>query len=263
MSNKKIAFCFLIYDIINHEDIWNDFFKNVDSSKYNIYVHYKTQKELKFFEKYKLTNCIETQYGHITLVKAYNLLFKTALDNDEDNYKFCILSGSCIPFKNFDYIYNYLTKDNFGYFNIAPKQHCFPRCIPLIEKKNIHHINKSSGWFIVNKDMVKLFMNDNEIDTLYSKIDYPDEHYHITKLCENKFFNNIKFTLNLANDATTFTNWQGMDYKYSSLKDLKNYYIISNDEIDYLLSSKCLFGRKFLCECDLSYLRNKLLKKHM
>ena len=33
---KKIAFCFLIYDIINHEELWNIFFKNIDTNKYNI-----------------------------------------------------------------------------------------------------------------------------------------------------------------------------------------------------------------------------------
>ena len=38
---KKIAFCFLIYDIINHEELWNIFFQNVDTNKYNIYIHYK------------------------------------------------------------------------------------------------------------------------------------------------------------------------------------------------------------------------------
>lgn len=260
MSNKKIAFCFLIYDIINHEDIWNEFFKNIDTNKYNIYIHYKSNKKLNFFEKYKLNDCIETQYGHYTLVKAYNLLFKTALNHDDNNYKFCILSGACVPFKNFDYVYNFLTNDNFGHFNISPKQQCFPRCIPLIEKKNINHINKSSGWFILNRDMVKLFINDDEIDTLYSKIYAPDEHYYITKLCENNFFNKIKFTGNRPNEATTFINWQGMDYKYSSLKDLKNYDNISNDEIDYLINSKCLFGRKFTIQCNLEYLKFKLFK---
>jgi hypothetical protein len=57
---KKIAFCFLIYDIINHEEIWNRFFKNVDTEKYSIYIHYKYDKKMKYFEQYKLDNCIET-----------------------------------------------------------------------------------------------------------------------------------------------------------------------------------------------------------
>ena len=30
---KKIAFCFLIYDIINHEELWDLFFLNVNKVK--------------------------------------------------------------------------------------------------------------------------------------------------------------------------------------------------------------------------------------
>ena len=45
-SNKKIALCFLIYDKINHEQIWYDYLKNIDPNKYNIYIHYKTNKPL-------------------------------------------------------------------------------------------------------------------------------------------------------------------------------------------------------------------------
>jgi len=76
---KKIAFCFLIYDIINHEELWNIFFKNVNKNKYNIYIHYKYNKQLKYFEKYKLNNCIKTSYADISLVKAQNLLLEKAL----------------------------------------------------------------------------------------------------------------------------------------------------------------------------------------
>ena len=56
-KNKKIALCFLIYEEIYHEDLWYNFLKNVDKKKYNIYIHYKTNKPLKYFEKYKLISC--------------------------------------------------------------------------------------------------------------------------------------------------------------------------------------------------------------
>ena len=51
---KKIAFCFLIYDIINQEELWNLFFQNVDTNKYAIYIHYKYNERLDFFEEYKI-----------------------------------------------------------------------------------------------------------------------------------------------------------------------------------------------------------------
>ena len=88
---KKIAFCFLIYDIINHEEIWNIFFKNIDINKYNIYIHYKTNVPLKYFEKYKLNNCIDTKWGDISLVQAQNILYTEAL-KDTDNQHFINVS---------------------------------------------------------------------------------------------------------------------------------------------------------------------------
>ena len=37
---KKIAFLFLIYDILNLEELWRYFFLNVDKNKYTIYIHF-------------------------------------------------------------------------------------------------------------------------------------------------------------------------------------------------------------------------------
>jgi hypothetical protein len=150
---KKIAFCFLIYDVINHEEMWYIFFKNIDPAKYSIYIHYKTNKPLKYFEKYKLTNCIETRYENETIPLAYNVLFRKAYE-DQDNYKFMILSGACIPLKSFDYIYNKLTADTYGYFNICPQSQCFPNCNYLLNVIDKKYIAKSHNWFILNRSLV-------------------------------------------------------------------------------------------------------------
>ena len=103
---KKIAFLFLIYDIINQEELWYNFLKNIDKNKYNIYIHYKeNDTKLKYFEDYKLKNCINTKWGDKSLVIAQNILLKEAL-KDPSNQSFIFLSNSCIPLKSFDYIYN-------------------------------------------------------------------------------------------------------------------------------------------------------------
>ena len=41
-----LGFCFLIYDIINHEKLWYYWLKNIDTKKYRIYIHYKNDVEL-------------------------------------------------------------------------------------------------------------------------------------------------------------------------------------------------------------------------
>ena len=84
---QKLAFLFLIYDSIHNEQLWYRFFEKVDPSKYSIYIHYKSNIPLKYFEKYKLTNCIPTEYCKPSIVQAKNLLIKEAL-TDLDNYKF-------------------------------------------------------------------------------------------------------------------------------------------------------------------------------
>lgn len=48
----KIVFLFLIYDTIHFEKVWYEFFKNIDPEKYVIYIHYKTQRTLQYFEPY-------------------------------------------------------------------------------------------------------------------------------------------------------------------------------------------------------------------
>lgn len=256
---KKIAFCFLIYDVINHEELWNIFFQNVDTNKYTIYIHYKSNKPLKYFEKYKLNNCVETKYADVSLVHAHNLLFKTAYEDGCD--KIISLSQSCIPFKTFDYIYDFLSKDNFGHFNVMPTSQCFPRCDSLITYYDKNIINKSSEWFILNRKMCEsvVYYDKMKINEEYGTIYAPEEIYFITSIFNNNLQNEIITTPNVANDATTFTNWEGMDYKYPSNRGLKNYSSITEEEILYLLNSKCLFGRKFNRECIISLINSKYI----
>ena len=242
---KKIGFCFLIYDEINNEELWDMFFKDVDVNKYNIYIHYKFNKPLRYFEKYKLNECIKTKYGHVSLIHASNLLFKKAYE--DDCFKIISLSQACIPFKSFDYIYNFLCKDDYGYFNIAPQSACFPRCNNLIKYYNKNIIQKSANWFILNRKISKLtvYYDNMKIDKEYGSIFAPEEHYYITAIFNNNLQHEIITTPNLSNDATTFTNWGNMGYKYEKGYGLKNYNTIDREEILYLLNSKCLFGRKF------------------
>jgi hypothetical protein len=245
---KKIAFCFLIYDIINQEELWNRFFTNVDTNKYSIYIHYKTNTPLKHFEKYKLSNCIETKYCDVTIVHAHNLLFKKAFEDGCD--KIISLSQACIPLKSFDHIYDFLTKDDFCHFNISPNITCFPRCASLLKYYNKKIIQKSYNWFIINRKICDLVSNHDKtnINNEYGNIYCPEEHYFITLIFKNNLQSEIITTPNVAEGATTFTNWEGMDYKYPHYGGLKNYRTISDEELNYLLNSKCLFGRKFNIE---------------
>lgn len=253
---KKIAFCFLVRDNIIHEEVWNTFFNNVDINKYNIYIHFKTNQPSKYFQKYKLANCIETAWGRISLVKAQNLLLIDAL-NDKDNEHFVFLSESCIPFKSFNHVYNSLN-EKYSYFNVAPHKACFPKCNIVLKHINREYIQKASQWCILNRKHTELMIaHADKYIKWFNSVPAPDEHCYLTNMYVNNLQNEIIATLNLADGATTFTNWYGMRYKYPATNKnaLKFYDIITSEELEYLLAQKCLFGRKFTNKCA-SYLTN-------
>jgi hypothetical protein len=261
----KIAFCFLIYKEIDCEELWNSFFKGVDKSKYNIYIHYKENTQLKFLENYKLSDCINTTYGDISIIKAFNFIFKHALNDNND--MFLLLSGECIPLKPFDFIYNELMKNReYSYFNICPQTQCFPRCNPTLSFIPREYIQKASQWCILNKKHIELILSD----TNYLKwFDYegtiPDEHCYITCLFYNKLQDELILTPN-ETFSTTFVNWKDSGYKYSfgyenSKFGNKNYSNISKEEIDYILQSPSFFGRKFKKECMEDLINGEYIQK--
>ena len=251
-SNKKIALCFLIYDKINNEELWYNYLKNVDKSKYNIYIHYKENKPLKYFEKYKLNNCIETCWGCLSIVLAQNLILKEAL-KDKDNTHFIWLSNSCIPLKSFDYIYNYLDS-NKSYFNIAPDKQVFPRAnnaLKYIKKNNIKKANMAS---IINRKHANLFVNnESNIKLWFKNINNVDEIAYITLLHHYNLKNELVLTHNIAAGSIIFAQWADMS-NYRTFKKSKKlndytYSYICPEELDYLVKSKSLFGRKFITNC--------------
>ena len=263
---KKIGFCFLIYDEIVLEELWNTFFKNVDTEKYGIYIHYKINKPLKYFESYKLKECVETKYADVTLIYAHNLLFKEALN--DGCYKIISLSQNCVPLKSFNYIYKYLTKDCYGHFNVMPDRQCFPRCNNLLQFYDRNHIKKSSNWFILNRTICDIIVNTKkeDIERYYGNIGSPEEHFYITTVYKNYLEKEIKMTSNLSNGATTFTNWPDMmNYKYEFRPNIgdrmpKHYKSIDKEELLYLMKSECLFGRKFTKECYQSFVNIEYMK---
>ena len=269
---NKLAFLFLIYDVINHENIWFNFFKGISKTKYNIYIHYKPDalETLDFFNEYKIkkSKTIDTKYADISIVKAQNILIREAL-KDKDNKHFIFLSGACIPLKSFNYIYNYLDT-RYSYFHIAGAEDCFPDCEVALKYIPRHHIKKASQWCILNRRHGELLSDAAASDAsdasdannylVWFKDTYaPDELCYISYL--SYIYNSSSSTSSLDNElistsydsppevATTFANWEDMNYKYVTDRELKNYKNISEEELEHLLKSNSLFGRKFKPSC--------------
>ena len=242
---KKIAFLFLIYDIINQEELWNTFFSNVDPNKYTIYIHYKNNTPLKYFQQFKLKECIPTKYADISLIHAHNLLIANAL-KDPDNYKFINVSQACIPLKPFDHIYNFLTSDDMGYFGKMCENYKDIECNS--NKTGLKHVYKAANWFILNRNLANIFATDdkNNINLLYSRVWAPEEWYYLTYIYNNNLQSQV--IVYDWNNLTTFTNWGQKSYIYNRSNTpttLKNYKTIFSNELRYLMNAPHLFARKF------------------
>jgi hypothetical protein len=249
---KKLAFLFLIYHEIHFEEVWNIFFKYADPAKYTIRIHYKTDRSLRYFEKYKLKNCIATNYViDTTIAQAHNLLIEDAM-KDEDVYKTINLSQACIPLKSFEYVYNFLTNNNNSHFNKMPMSDWSLAVTgPALVYVKRDEICKAANWFILNREHAEVVLQHVEYFEYFKNVHSPEEFMYLTMLTKYCPANMV-CTNYSAEGATTFTNWNsnwGMVYKYPVDASIKNYSEISEEEFTYLMGSPCLFGRKFNAGC--------------
>ena len=219
-----------------------------------ILVHYKWQHPLKYFESCKLKVCIPTEYIIGTSIGKAQLMMIEQAFQDPAVYKTINLSQSCVPFKSFDHVYEFLIKDNLSHFNTMPMSdwsvsvtgaatHFIPRS----------EIRKAANWFILNRTHAQTCLDHPEYMTYFEHVQSPEEFLYPSLL--DKFSpSDICYTDYSAEGATTFTNWDqawGMVYKYPCYASIKNYDIISEEEIRYLFASPCLFGRKFTVHCKI------------
>jgi hypothetical protein len=251
----KIAFLFLIYDEINHEDLWIDFFNQDQKNRHTIYIHYKWPYKSEYFDRYKLKNCIPTKWGDISLVRAQNVLLKEAM-KDPMNKLFIFCSNSCVPLKKFDTVYHCLNP-LYSYFNLYDMETTSPRCIDAMKYIDQMFIKKASQWCILNRKHTNLILSSDEYIKWFENT-VGDEHCYITYLHYKKLVDELRITINSPESATTFTNWAMVPYRYRTTRGLKNYNSIGVDELFYLVKSKCLFGRKFTKDCDLQLLKKIL-----
>lgn len=238
---RKIAFCFLVYDVIECEEVWFEFLKNVNPLLYNIYIHPKTALKSKYFQSYQIAEnkrINNTKWGDISLVKAQNVLLETAL-KDVDNEHFVFLSQACIPLKSFHHIYDRLNQA-YSYFNMCAWEDCFPRCetaLKFIDKK---FIQKAHQWCILNRKHANLMLKTDEYLHWFETV--PDEHAYITNLYYHDLQGELVRTSDASYEATTYTCW--VDGK------IKTYDEVSTEEQELLIGAPCYFGRKFSKKCE-------------
>lgn len=258
-KHKKLAFCFLVYDRVYHEDFWQKFFEQVDPSRYEIYVHHKKNSTFKsngFLEKYVLPDekTCPTRHGHPSLCIAQRNMYREALS--DGCWKFLTISHSCVPFKNFEQVYQRCVKTPNSEFFSKGQQHAFQRGSRAAAMwYKAEELVKAEQWFILNRRCAREILSQTDYTVLktWEGVFASDEHFFLTHLNSKKL---IGKEVTLSEQRITFVNWgspnvlvnqdqEMVEERKTNGRKPRCYSFIGQKEIEFLIDSPHLFGRKF------------------
>ncbi|KAJ7966069.1 Core-2/I-branching beta-1,6-N-acetylglucosaminyltransferase family protein [Quillaja saponaria] len=234
-KNPKIAFLFLTPGSLPFEKLWHKFFQGHED-RFSVYVHASRGKPA-HASPYFVGRDIRSEkvvWGKISMVDAEKRLLANAL-RDPNNEHFVLLSDSCVPVHNFEYVYNYLMFTNVSFIDcfVDPGPHGTGRysehMLPEVEKRDFR---KGSQWFSMKRQHALIVMADSLYYTkfkLYCRPNmdgrncYADEHYFPT------FFRMIDPN-GVANYSVTHVDWsegkwhprsyRAQDITYELLKNI-------------------------------------------
>lgn len=258
----SIAFCFLTYDEVTRQDIWEKYFENVDNNKYTIHVHPKFQKEIKsqklFNDKIIPTIC-ETIWGGFSIIAAQHLLFTEALKNQSTMYAI-LVSHNTIPVQSFDKFYKYICSlQNLSVFDVdLPNKNQISRYDTL----NMPNFPKSvflfqSQWCILSRQDMACVVNDFEkITDIFDDSAIPDEHTYVNYLVHYKHKCFVKCQTTYSTRIDTMYAKYLNNHNKIYQNNVQVHYHLSNDFISCLKKSNVFFLRKIAenSELDINFL---------
>jgi hypothetical protein len=224
----KICFCFLTYYGLERVDIWNNFFKDIDTNLYKVYIHPKYPNFL--IDKYLfpiniVQNRVETtNKTNISIVNATIRLLENSY-NDQELTHYIFLSQSCMPIYDFNTIYKTVIlfdKSVIGKKDNNKKERYYQLNMNLKKYISYAQFTKQQPNMVLIKDDVRKIITNN-FTNYFSNMICPDEHYFINillYLLDSKIiFNQIVFC-NYNLNAT-----QGLDFNYVNenlIKSIRN-----------------------------------------
>ncbi|KVI11849.1 Glycosyl transferase, family 14 [Cynara cardunculus var. scolymus] len=163
-KNPKIAFMFLSPGSLPFEKLWDKFFQGHEG-RFSVHIHASREKPVhtsRYFVNREVRSG-KVDWGKISMVDAEKRLLANAL-KDPDNQHFVLLSDSCVPLRDFDYVYNYLMYTNISFIDSFedPGPHGSGRYIdhmlPEVEKK---FFRKGAQWFTMKRQHAVIVMADS------------------------------------------------------------------------------------------------------
>jgi hypothetical protein len=233
----KVAFLFLTIQGVNKEGIWRTFFKDVDPHQYSLYHHPKYPQKVdrrSFLFPHAIDEHVETQWAHLSLVKATICLLRQAM-RDPANQRFQLVSESCIPVIPFSDLRTKALALTASSFCFNPVYHLTKDCKGRYQRFKGKHLipqkrfQKAHQWFICTREAAQLFTSERHLQ-LYDRVFASDEHYFINTLLHAR--------LPVLNRMSTYADFEPESSHPSVL------YQVSLRFLQYLASRDIFFLRK-------------------
>ncbi|KAL6843742.1 hypothetical protein ACP4OV_026313 [Aristida adscensionis] len=235
-NTSKIAFMFLTPGTLPFERLWDKFFEGHEG-RYSIYVHASREKPEHVSPLFigREIHSEKVSWGTISMVDAERRLLANALE-DTENQHFVLLSDSCVPLHNFDYIYDYLMGSNLSFIDCFydPGPHGnFRYSQNMLPEVRETDFRKGSQWFSVKRQHALMIIADGLYHTKFKlhcrpgmedgRNCYADEHYLPTVF-------HMMDPGGIANWSVTHVDWsegkwhpkayRAMDVTYELLKNI-------------------------------------------
>ncbi|WP_165026222.1 beta-1,6-N-acetylglucosaminyltransferase [Dysgonomonas sp. ZJ279] len=251
------------------DDERNDIYIHVDKKAHDFnfeYLNSLPQKSNIYF-----TERVDVRWGHVSLVKAELILFKSAYEKEKYGY-YHLISGADLPIKSQDYIHNFFAKHSglefIGFSNAqwdaqrVDKIHLFSRHMRVGEKQIIKRIARKirlsflktqnaigysrtrgtthkfvfgSEWVSVTSDFVRdLLKKEKWFLSFYKYSNCADEIYKQTFALNSPYKDKLYNTDDELKGCMRFMDWQrGRPYTFRV------------EDFDEIMASDSFFARKF------------------
>lgn len=253
LSKPKVAFLFLCYNNVYHQDYWADFLEN-HQDFYSVYIYSKNGlSEDSIFKSCEVPICSESSWSNTMSVQVE--LLESALRNS-DNQKFVFVSESTIPIQDFEFVYNSIFQTEKSIFDYHRNPHQ-DKSNKYYLSRNLNAIPeeyrlKCTQWIILNRKHAELMVDDKIVLPLIAQYEADNELYPASFLAIHNQLKEIELK------DMTYVNWE----KINTLQGVRSQpYIFSNledpDELNCLftaINQGYLFARKIDLHCDLSVL---------
>ena len=114
-NSQRLVFLFIVREDLVQKRLWEEFFQDADPERYEcLYYSISGDSHPNIENLVGFPNTLNPQYGHFSYVQVVLMLLAYGVRNPR-NYKFILLSESCIPLTSFQTVFNQVMSDDKSY----------------------------------------------------------------------------------------------------------------------------------------------------